>query len=283
MDKSYLVTLFVDHFQGAACVRALDEDLVLYANDAYMEMAHQVKSFDKTLQRAKTRNEQSEIIFCEYVESHFKKTRQPTFAVEYFSSHFYSTTRVLIQFYGGPAILTLVQECRAELPLSTVNDLHTCNIVQYLDVEADLNEFGLSKNNTNALIDTFVRNFSGFCFIRDLESDEIDCSNEQYYEFSRGVDSLAVLQEILDAEDYEQGLSYCDYVERVFRQSNQPIFAFEQVAGQTYVSFRFLIDYFLQPKIMTAIVPVCGELEQENDIFECHVNHKIGFCRMAGN
>ncbi|RZP84928.1 hypothetical protein [Vibrio vulnificus] len=94
-------------------------------------------------------------------------------------------------------------------------------------------------------------------------------------QFTRGADSLAVLQETLGADDYEQGLSYCAYIERVFRQSNQPIFAFEKVAGQAYISFRFLIDYFSQPKIMTMIEPVNEVLEQENDIFQCYVNHKI--------
>ncbi len=276
MDKSYLVKLFVDHFQGAACVRALDEDLVLYANDAYMEMAHHARSFSQTLQCAKTRNEQSEIIFCEYVESHFKKTRQPIFAGEWFSSRFYSTVRVLISFYGGPAILTLVQECGTVLPLSMVNDLHTCNVVQYLDAEIVLNGPVLQTQDSNALVDTFVRNFLGLCFIRDLESDEIDCTNEAYYEFTRGADSLALLQETLDDEGYKQGLAYCDYIERVFRQSNQPIFAFEEVGGKRYVSFRFLIDYFSQPKIMTAILPTKGLLEQEYDVFQCYVNHKIG-------
>ncbi len=44
--------------------------------------------------------------FSEFVESEFKKTNQPTFALEFYDGFYASTVRLLIQYYNRPAILT---------------------------------------------------------------------------------------------------------------------------------------------------------------------------------
>ncbi len=63
MKDSYIITTFVDQFQGAASIRALNEDKVLYANSSFMTMAHQAFSFKDAMLSARSKSEYHGILF----------------------------------------------------------------------------------------------------------------------------------------------------------------------------------------------------------------------------
>lgn len=130
-EKTYLMTQFVDQFKGAASIRELQKDSMLYANPAYVTMAHKADSIKGAMLAAHSEREYRGMIFCEFVEQQFKKTNQPTFAFEEYDGMYVVTLRVLIEYNHCPAILTLISECKT-LPTDLNNDLYTCPTAQYV-------------------------------------------------------------------------------------------------------------------------------------------------------
>lgn len=271
MEKSYLIQQFVDQFKGAASVRALSKDEIWYANKAYQQMVHRAPSMREAMLKTNSDAERQGMIFCEYVEQQFKKTNQPTFAFELYNGMYVSTVRLLVKYNESPAILTLINESKI-LPENLDNDLYTTPIAQYIndEISFDTNFNVIEKNE---LIKTFIFNYEGFAFIRDLEEDAMHYANAAYLSFTRQAESLAELQESVDDDFVSEGLLYCEYVETVFKKNLQPTFAFETVGDTPYVSLRVLIEYKGMPVIMTLVSESLGVISRaSNDVFQSEVN-----------
>ena len=256
----------------AASIRALDKDEIWYANQAYQKMMHHAPSIREAMLKTNTDTEHQGMIFYEYIEQQFKNTNQPTFAFELYDGMYVSTARFLIQYNESPAILTLINESKI-LPENLDNDLYTTPIAQYLNDDVTSFDTNFNIIERNELIKTFVSNYEGFAFIRDLEEDENYYANAPYISFTRQAESLAELKESIDDDFVSEGLSYCEYVEAVFKQNLQSTLAFEIVGDSAYISLRVLIEYSGSPVMLTLISECYKSMKHyHHSIYQCDVN-----------
>jgi hypothetical protein len=127
-----LIELFIDNFKGAACIRALNEDLLLFSNQAYDVMAHDALSIMGAIKLTDSPLEESNMIFCNFVEQKFKETLEPTFAGEVFIGVELATVRILIEYKNAPSILTLITDCDIKPSVTPQNKVRTCHTHKYM-------------------------------------------------------------------------------------------------------------------------------------------------------
>lgn len=127
MYNNNLIELFVDNFKGAACIRPLDEDFILFSKNICKLMINNVQSISESINLVKTPLEESSISFFDFVDGQFKRTQEPTFSCGIFNGIEYTTMRITIEYNKKLCILTLLtscDECPSEEP---TNDLYICN------------------------------------------------------------------------------------------------------------------------------------------------------------
>lgn len=127
-----LIELFINNFKGAACIRALNEDLLLFSNQGYDVMAHDALSIREAIKLTDSPLEKSNMFFCNFVEQTFKETLEPTFAGELFIGVELATVRILIEYKNAPSILTLIIDCDINPSVNPQNKVLTCHTNKYV-------------------------------------------------------------------------------------------------------------------------------------------------------
>ncbi|MGR6831716.1 hypothetical protein [Aliivibrio wodanis] len=131
MEKSYLIEQFIDNFKGFSCITSIKSSQVLFSNDSYKVMCHHTFSLSEAISSAESLLEEKCMTFCDFVEIQFRKTLEPTFAIELFNGIEYSTIRTLIEYKKELCILTLIIICSENPSIEPMNDIHICNINKY--------------------------------------------------------------------------------------------------------------------------------------------------------
>lgn len=131
MKKNYIIEQFVDNFKGFSCITSINNGQALFSNDSYKVICNHRFSLSEAISSAESLSEEKCMTFCDFVEIQFKKTLEPTFAIELYNGIEYSTIRTLIEYKEEQCILTLMIVCSNNPSVEPMNDIHICNINKY--------------------------------------------------------------------------------------------------------------------------------------------------------